>query len=183
MRIGFLPQAPGRWFNALIVLAVAAAPAYYLDTRTKCAPRGHTLVGGGEGPSGDRADWTFGPNVPVSGGMRRTGGPTSALPDGKLYATWMDDRTGTYQVYGSHSIDGGQSWSADQRLDDAPAGSMARFVSVAALGPDRIGAVWKDARGRLELSGTSISRTGSECAGRSASVRINTMGGSTDAGS
>ncbi len=196
MRIGFHPQVPGRWLNALLLLAVAAAPAsaYYLDTRngTRHALRVDTPSWGeatAEGPAGDRADWTFGPNVPVSAGdaANRLWPDVVTLPDGKLYATWMDDRTGTYHIYGSLSIDGGHAWSADQRLDDAPAGAMARFVSVAVLGPDRIGAVWEDVRaGGWNWNVYFARGIWNAGAGRfdwSASVRINTTGGSTDAGS
>jgi hypothetical protein len=188
-------ESAGRMLTLLVLLALPSAPAsgYYLDTRngTRHALRVDAPswgTGAQETPAEGPADWTFGPNVPVSTGPgNRLWPDLIALPDGKLYASWMDDRTGTYHIYGAQSVDGGHTWSADQRIDDAPGSSMARFVSLAVLGPDRIGAVWEDVRaGGWNWNVFFARGIWNAGAGRfdwSASTRVNTTGGSTDAGS
>jgi hypothetical protein len=62
---------------------------------------------------------------------------------------WFDGRDGTgmgddeTEIYATHSLDGGATWSTDERLTNAAGKSM--FVSMAAT-EDRLHVVWLDAR-------------------------------------
>jgi hypothetical protein len=44
-------------------------------------------------------------------------------PDGRLFTTWLDLRGERTQLYGAESTDGGATWSANQLVYRAPAGS------------------------------------------------------------
>ncbi len=44
---------------------------------------------------------------------------------GAIYVAWQDARSGTAGIYESKSTDGGDTWSAPQRVSDAPAGVAA----------------------------------------------------------
>jgi len=141
-----------------------------------------------DGGAGVRASWTFGPNVRVhpADGAQHVWPNLVSLPDGKLYAAWMDDRTGTYKIYGAVSTDRGLTWQADQRIDDAAPAAMSRFVSLAVLGDGRIGAVWEDVRTGGWNWNVFFSRgvwnPGLGAFVWSSSIRVNTTGGSTSAG-
>lgn len=198
---GIIGRASAIWVliaNLILLSTLAgAATAYYVDTRSGTRRALHVdrpewAVAGGPGAiervEGDRANWTFGTDVPVAQGSGNYLWPDVViLPDGKLYASWMDDRTSVYHIYGALSLDGGHTWSTDQRIDDAPDAAMARFVSLATLGSDRIVAVWEDVRAGGYNWNVYFSRgTWDAGAGRfewSPAVRINTTGGSTDASS
>jgi hypothetical protein len=182
---------------AMLLSLAGPASAYYLDTRSGTRRALHVdrpewAAAGDPGAiapiESERANWTFGANVPVAQGSGNYLWPDAViLPDGKLYASWMDDRTGTYHIYGALTVDGGHTWSTDQRIDDAPAAAMARFVSLAALGSDRVAAVWEDVRAGGWNWNVYFSRgTWNAGAGHfdwSPAVRVNTTGGSTDASS
>jgi hypothetical protein len=195
MRLGSWTRSTGCLFATAVLAILSTAPAkgYFLDTRSGTRHAFHVdqpaWAAAGDGAARGRADWTFGANVPVTHGTvgQALWPDVVTLPDGKLYASWMDDRTGTYHIYGAVSIDGGQTWSADQRIDDAPASSMARFVSLATLAPDHVVAVWEDVRvGGWNWNVYFARGTWNSGTGRfdwSAAVRVNTMGGSTDASS
>jgi hypothetical protein len=68
-----------------------------------------------------------------------TGGGTSEqsycdmafFPPSNVYVVWMDDRNGDYDIYFSKSTDGGKTYGANVRVDDAPSGKSSRYPSVA----------------------------------------------------
>ena len=72
--------------------------------------------------------------------------------NGELYAAWEDGRNGgvfNRDIYFSRSVDGGDTWSADVRINDDPSGDTANQVSPAlAYDPSRLRlyAVWQDWR-------------------------------------
>ncbi len=76
------------------------------------------------------------------------GKPSLAVgPDGTLYAAWHDDRNGNLDqdIYFARSTDGGVTWSASIRVDDAPSGDQ--LYSSLAVGPDgTLYVVWHDFR-------------------------------------
>ncbi|HTG37094.1 MAG TPA: sialidase family protein [Thermoanaerobaculia bacterium] len=71
----------------------------------------------------------------------RTGGglPEAAIDSrtGALYVAWQDNRftLGTSQIVLSRSTDGGQTWSAPQRVSDGP-GDAASFTPAVAVSPE-----------------------------------------------
>jgi hypothetical protein len=71
----------------------------------------------------------------------RTGGgiPEAAIDSrtGALYVVWQDSRftPGTPQIVLSRSTDGGQTWSAPQRVSDGP-GDAASFTPAVAVSPE-----------------------------------------------
>ncbi len=145
-------------------------------------------AGAEDSNAGTRAAWGFGPNVPVHppDGAQHLWPDLVSFPDGRLYAAWMDDRTNVYKIYGALSTDGGSSWAADQRIDDAPASAMARFVSLTSLPAGDLIAVWEDVRAGAWNWNVYLSRgvwnAGSGAFDWSTSVRVNTTGGPNDAG-
>jgi hypothetical protein len=75
----------------------------------------------------------------VDGSRTGAGLPTAAIDGrtGALYVAWEDDRftPGTDQVVLSRSTDGGQTWSAPQRVSDGP-GDAASFTPAVAVTPE-----------------------------------------------
>ncbi len=63
---------------------------------------------------------------------------------GVLHVVWYDNRTGTDDIYYSRSTDGGQTWSAEIRVNDVYTGSQCA-PAIAALG-DTVCIVWVDGR-------------------------------------
>jgi len=140
------------------------------------------MTGGALG--GERTSWTFGANVRVSQGGQQVWQDIVRFGGGRLCAAWMDDRTGTYKIYSSVSTDGGTTWLTDQRVDDSPAGAMARFVTLSPIGLFDVVAVWEDSRSSGGVDNVYFSRgvwnAGSSRLDWSPSVRVNTAGGTND---
>ena len=122
---------------------------------------------------GDR--WTAARRIDGGADSGWTKTPTMAVSAGGLLAvTWLDARDARddatarcWHLYGTVSLDGGETFLAPQRLSGAPScptadrtgeGVLGRFPSggeyhgLAALGPREFVAVWPDARdGRFQL--------------------------------
>jgi hypothetical protein len=77
--------------------------------------------------------------VGVSGSRTGAGIPAAAIDGrtGALYVAWQDSRftPGTDQIVLSRSTDGGQTWSAPQRVSDGP-GDAAGFTPAVAVSPE-----------------------------------------------
>ena len=54
----------------------------------------------------------------AAGTARYISSHSLAVADGVLYAAWRDERNGADDAYFARSLDGGQSWSAAQRIED-----------------------------------------------------------------
>jgi len=72
-------------------------------------------------------------------------------PDGTLHVVWEDFRNGEYRhgsdIYYANSSDGGQTWSADRRVnDDVPASAAHRKPHIAVSSAGEVYVVWKDFR-------------------------------------
>jgi len=65
--------------------------------------------------------------------------------DGTLYAAWVDSRNGNWDIYFARSTDGGATWSANIRVDDAPSGDQ-RYPSLAVGADGTLYAAWEDSR-------------------------------------
>ena len=67
---------------------------------------------------------------------------------GVVVAVWQDRRNGDDDIFFTLSTDGGATWSAESRVDDAPAGAdaVAPKVAVAEGTPRRIYVAWEDDR-------------------------------------
>jgi len=63
---------------------------------------------------------------------------------GVLHVVWQDNRTGTDDIYYARSTDGGQTWSAEIRVNDIYTGSQ-NAPAVAAVG-DAVCIAWADGR-------------------------------------
>jgi hypothetical protein len=90
--------------------------------------------------------------------------PSLAIsPDGELCVTWTDKRDGdgpTWNIYFSKSVDGGESFGPDVRVDDAGNGSSRQTQSAVAVDDSgRIYAVWLDGRGNEGTLGVYSSRS------------------------
>lgn len=48
----------------------------------------------------------------------------AASPQGRLYATWLDLRSGQMEIYGALSADGGQTWTRDELVYHSPDGHV-----------------------------------------------------------
>ncbi|MEM7200203.1 MAG: sialidase family protein [Planctomycetota bacterium] len=70
-----------------------------------------------------------------------------AAVDGALYAIWTDDRHGLADVFFSRSVDGGATWSPDERLDrtSQPGEHASAWPGLYANG-DHVCALWQDRR-------------------------------------
>jgi hypothetical protein len=79
---------------------------------------------------------------------------TQSHPDMKgagstLCVAWQDDRNGTNDVYFKRSLDGGTTFSGDERVDDTaagPSGQTAPAVAIDQTGGTRCYVVWEDTR-------------------------------------
>lgn len=173
---------------AILLLAGSArAVTYRADANVWKADEPSTLgPAGGAEPNETFTTWTFGANVRVSQGGQQLWPDIVRFGGGKLCASWMDDRTGTYKIYSSVSTDGGITWLADQRVDDSPAGVMARFVTLHWLGLADVCAVWEDVRAGSTWNvyySRGVWNGGMNRIDWSPSLRVNTTGGTTDSGS
>jgi hypothetical protein len=75
--------------------------------------------------------------------------PSMAYAGERLCMAWQDDRDGTNDVRFAHSADGGATFSADERVDDAgtgPSAQTAPAVATDAAGGSRCWVVWEDTR-------------------------------------
>ncbi|MEO6026809.1 MAG: hypothetical protein ABIR79_08095 [Candidatus Binatia bacterium] len=79
---------------------------------------------------------------------------TQSHPDLKnagstLCVAWQDDRNGTNDVYFKRSVDGGATFSGDERVDDTaagPSGQTAPAVAIDTTGGAHCYVVWEDTR-------------------------------------
>ena len=68
---------------------------------------------------------------------------------GTLCVAWQDDRGGTNDVFFKRSVDGGTTFSADERVDDTgsgPSAQTAPAVAIDTTGSTRCYVVWEDTR-------------------------------------
>jgi len=63
---------------------------------------------------------------------------------GALHVVWIDNRAGTPDIYHSRSVDGGATWSTEERINDV-SGGVQQFPAIAAL-DDKVCIVWVDGR-------------------------------------
>jgi hypothetical protein len=103
----------------------------------------------------DRTVVTPGDNLPL-----RTG---DIIPDiaidrssGDAYVVWQDARSGTPAIYLSKSTDGGSSWSAPQKVSDAPAGVEAFTGSVDVNSDGAVGVTFYDFRNDTPTTETAL---------------------------
>ena len=45
-------------------------------------------------------------------------------PEGLLFCTWLDLRSGGTEIYGSRSVDGGKTWASNSRVYRSPSGTV-----------------------------------------------------------
>jgi hypothetical protein len=79
----------------------------------------------------DVGNWQYGPDIAVSAA-------------GLLHVVWYDYRTASADIYYARSTDGGQTWSAEIRINDVYTGSQ-YSPAIAAL-DDTVCIVWVDGR-------------------------------------
>jgi hypothetical protein len=178
-------------FALFPAIAAVAGPAFDPATGIwRSVDSVHALDGSTTEAAQARAVWQFGPNVAVhpADGSQHLWPDIVALPaTGVLCAAWMDDHTGAYKIYSAASADAGATWGSVSRVDDSAGSAMARFVSLAPLADGTLAAVWEDVRAGGWNWNVYFAR-GTWDPGQtrflwSAAVRVNTTGGSTDAGS
>jgi hypothetical protein len=90
----------------------------------------------------------------------------AVAPNGGLNAVWLDFRNQSWDVYGSHSADGGWSWGTSVRVDHSPSSAegfpnenLDQDPSIITLPSGRILAAWSDARGRRVDRGIVVARS------------------------
>ena len=76
---------------------------------------------------------------------------TQSHPDMKsagdtICVAWQDDRGGTNDVWFKRSLDGGATFSADERVDDTGTGPSAQTAPAVAVDGARCYVVWEDTR-------------------------------------
>lgn len=72
------------------------------------------------------------PNQEVDDGTANSMSPDIGVDlDDAIHVVWSDDRTSSYGIYYSGSIDQGQTWSSAKRIDSGTPGSNSRMPSVA----------------------------------------------------
>ena len=76
---------------------------------------------------------------------------TQSHPDMKsagetICVAWQDDRGGTNDVYFKRSLDGGATFSADERVDDTGSGTSGQTAPAVAIDGARCWVVWEDTR-------------------------------------
>jgi hypothetical protein len=70
------------------------------------------------------ASWSTATEMTNSaGGADATSVAAAGKGNGQFVITWMDKRTGAWNVWERESADGGLTWSADAQISDAPAGT------------------------------------------------------------
>ena len=57
----------------------------------------------------------------------------AVAPDGRLFATWLDQRAGTMQLWGAESSDGGNTWAKNQLVYRSPDKSVCECCHPSAL--------------------------------------------------
>lgn len=75
--------------------------------------------------------------------------PDMKIADRTLCVAWQDDRNGTNDVYFKRSLDGGATFGAEERVDDAGAGASAQTapaIAIDASSGTRCYVVWEDTR-------------------------------------
>ena len=75
--------------------------------------------------------------------------PRASVVGLDVTVTWYDPRNGAFDVFASHSQDGGEHWNGPVRIDaDIPAGSANSVRPQVAMGPagERVWIAWTDAR-------------------------------------
>src|SRR3990170_1678735 len=93
--------------------ALAVASALLLSLFLFPPPDGHQ--------SAEATSPAFGTNVRVDDSPGVVLGPKIAADSaGKLHAVWLDRRGVNEDIYYTNSSDGGQTWTASRRIDDAP---------------------------------------------------------------
>lgn len=65
---------------------------------------------------------------------------------GDIYCTWLDLRSGSTEIYGSHSADGGTSWSDNRRVYRSPSGTVCECCHPAATydADGRLYVMWRN---------------------------------------
>ncbi|AMV38111.1 sialidase family protein [Planctomyces sp. SH-PL62] len=134
-----------------------------------------TAIGGkeGKGRDGDVLAWRSqdggktwaGPSRvnAVEGSAREGLHGMAAAPDGKVFCTWLDLRSGKMEVYGSLSKDGGATWEPDALVYRSPDGSVCECCHPsAAFGPDgTLHVMWRNSlKGARDLYITNSSDGG-----------------------
>lgn len=66
----------------------------------------------------------------------------AVAPDGGVFCTWLDLRSGSTEIFGSYSTDGGSSWGDNQRVYRSPSGTVCECCHPAAT---------YDSNGRLHV--------------------------------
>lgn len=94
------------------------------------------------------ATWTS--PVPVNDPIPRVAvrlNPDLALDqNGHLYVAWQDNRNGNADIFVARSTDGGQTWSADVRVNDDTGAASQSQPSLVAGAEGRLHIVWHDTR-------------------------------------
>lgn len=102
----------------------------------------------------DNEGSSFGASTRVSDftGLNNEDYPRLAIgPSGTVYAVFIDDRDGAFDVYFSSSADRGATWSPNLKLNDASGGGTQIYPKVAVDSADRVFATWSDFSGNLRV--------------------------------
>ena len=75
---------------------------------------------------------------------------------GAIYVAWQDARTGTVGIYESKSTDGGDTWSAPQRVSDSPAGVAAFTGAIDVNDSGDVGVTFYDFRNDTPDTATAL---------------------------
>ena len=143
----------------------------------------------GRNPTVNDSGWLFSGDRRIGGAAGCSSAPiksTSLWPDitcaGERHVgvVWMDDREGGYHIYFSRSTDGGTTWSAPERVDDAPTGDNCRFPSIAIDERGAFYCAWEDDREFTFRVYSSRRLPGGEGRRWTASRAVNSAGGPPD---
>jgi hypothetical protein len=81
--------------------------------------------------------WTGPVRVNNVDGSAREGLHAMAAGAGQFYCTWLDLRSGSTEIFGARSDDGGQTWQANVRVYRSPGGTVCECCHPSvAFGPD-----------------------------------------------
>lgn len=92
---------------------------------------------------------TWSRNEPIHGDLGTTSRKEPVLLAdalGNVHAVWADQRNGDYDIYHARLEAGSTTWSADQRVNDDPAGAVQMSPALALASNGDLYAVWYDAR-------------------------------------
>ncbi len=133
---------------AIILTVAFIMPVGPLSLTERHVPKGPWSAGWGA----EAATSGFASNVRVDdsgNAVSEQSRPDMALTRGTngLYVVWQDDRNGDFDIYLSKSTDGGITYGANVRVDDAPSSYNARYPSVAEAPNGDVFVVWDDDRG------------------------------------